>query len=279
MRRCQHKRFRLFLLFLGALLFVTGGAWFADFLRELLILGDDGDDWWNFLPSAWCWVLISLGIWLIGALSVYFFGKDLVTFRPHLDRKSVVQHRVLVLLVSKVKENKDKLKHAMSLCTGDLRRDIETFTTDTQLTRWPWLHMLRAVDPHEKSLRRVVLVGSKDSGENEGSVHDLDDCRKLLYQYLDNGTVSIVNAPDEPNFERIDDMQKTVEQIIEDVKMYEYDEKDVIFDVTGGTKMASIAVALSTLDHPEIDFQYVTQSGDYKPVMYNLVGSLSKLPT
>lgn len=270
---CFFKQHKWLPLFIGALLFVTGGAWFADFLRELLILRENTDGW-IFSSRAWLWVVISFLIWLLGAWLVYYYGKDLVTFRPHLDRQEVVPHQVLVLLVSQ-KGKDDGFEHARKLCSRDIRQDIERFANDEQLKHWPWLQQLRAVEPHLGTLQRVVLVGSKDGERIRGTVHDLDDCRRFLKEYLPK--LEIDDAPYFPNFEEINDLKYMVDRVIERVKKHGCEEKDVIFDVTGGTKTASIAVALSTLDRPEVDFQYVTQS-DNRPSMYNLVGSISNPP-
>lgn len=48
-------------------------------------------------------------------------------------------------------------------------------------------------------------------------------------------------------------------------------QNDIMIDVTGGTKTASIAAALVTLHHPPIEFQYVRTETPFDVLSYNVV--------
>lgn len=49
------------------------------------------------------------------------------------------------------------------------------------------------------------------------------------------------------------------------------DPYEIILDITGGLKIVSIAAAMVSLEHPEVEMQYVHTEGDKKVLAFNVV--------
>jgi hypothetical protein len=109
------------------------------------------------------------------------------------------------------------------------------------------------------------LVGSTN-GAN--SYSQLDDCKKLIQHYFDLTKIEI--SKESVHFDSLDNLLSRYNGIIAKEKSRK---SQLIFDVTGGTKVVSIAVAMVTLEHPEIEFQYVETEGEKRVRTFNVTTS------
>jgi hypothetical protein len=128
-----------------------------------------------------------------------------------------------------------------------------------------WEQLLRAIAPHHSKLERIILVGSTN-GAN--SYSQLDDCKKLIQHYFDLTKIEI--SKESVHFDSLDNLLSRYNGIIAKEKSRK---SQLIFDVTGGTKVVSIAVAMVTLEHPEIEFQYVETEGEKRVRTFNVTTS------
>ena len=146
--------------------------------------------------------------------------------------------------------------------SGDMTEDIQPCGID-----WNWQQLLRAVAPHTGKIDRIYLIGSSDKNGKKGSGPQLDICKMFLSRYVD---CDIRCVPGFIDFEDIDAVKGEVFNAVEILRRDGYGDSEIMLDSTGGHKTASIAVALVTLNHPRLQFQYVSMY-QIQPLAFNVV--------
>ncbi|OIO57144.1 MAG: hypothetical protein COX57_12555 [Alphaproteobacteria bacterium CG_4_10_14_0_2_um_filter_63_37] len=235
----------LFTLLIPSWLFLLGASWTADGLRDGWLSGTLADPWG---------LAIALLCFLGGAFWLYHVRQAFLPLATFREGDRPAPHAALVLLVSPPKPEQPPID-----LSGNLNQDIAALDA----SRWNWQQLLRAIQPHVATARHVVLIGS--SGK-EGSYHHLETCQTLLARYLPTATFTQAPAVD---FQKLEATRETIEQIFADLRQQGVPERQILIDVTGGTKTASIAAALATLRHHRVEFQYV--EGGSAPLIYNVV--------
>ena len=136
-------------------------------------------------------------------------------------------------------------------------------------TAWQWqpdrlTQLLRAIREHQPRLQRVLLVCSSGTG---GSAASFPACREMITHYfpqLDAARIEMREA----SFEALDELLALYHRIIAEEASRR---REIMIDVTGGTKVLSVAAAMVTLEHPEIEFQYVETAGDKRVRTFNVI--------
>jgi len=146
---------------------------------------------------------------------------------------------------------------------------------------WNWQQILRAIKPYHDAgdLKQIVLIVSKSKPSDQwntpkqkevarGSDVQFKDCEKILRLYFAADVVGI--ASHDVNLEDFNQMITLFrDRILADLaKTHKIDASEVVFDVTGGYKVASIAGAVLTLNSSAL-FQYVQTEGEMKPIIYD----------
>lgn len=136
--------------------------------------------------------------------------------------------------------------------------------------RWNWQQLLRALSALKDSstLKCIYLIGSSSSPDSKGSYDWLDSCKALVGHYFPETEVVKYRKP--VDFENLRDLMDTIHEIIQIAKKESAQEKDIIIDVTGGLKTASIGAALATL-HNKVTFQYVQTYHPYTVFAYDVI--------
>ena len=215
-----------------------------------------------------CVSFLLVWIFVTAAWHIHDISKELFFYRKGLSGRMVTPHRVLIVAVSTLRQKIFRAEDGLRIeglpnpLSGNLSQDIQAFT-DARL----WVNnqqFLRAVEPHLQSnrLERVFLIGS--GGEN-GSYALLDDVEKLLRLYNPELNIS-KHGGDDLAFENLDLMAAEYDGLVEMAKCEEYGESDIILDVTGGQKTASIAAAMVAFQKEQLKFQYVETNGDHPMV-------------
>ncbi|GJL77001.1 hypothetical protein [Nitrosomonas sp.] len=202
--------------------------------------------------------------------------------------EGVRPHRVLIIAVSALKTRLDEKDGDIYLCggekikekriklTGNISQDIEAFTqidftVNTQ-------QFLRAVKPHIENhiLERVFLIGSEGA---EGSAKKFQEVKKILLLYKNNLEIETYgNEVNGIRFEDVEELCEAYENLIKQAKDKNYTENDIILDVTGGQKTASIAAAMTTFRHRNLKFQYVETGENNAVLTFNIeIGSASRI--
>lgn len=145
---------------------------------------------------------------------------------------------------------------------NDLTEDI----TALHNTNWPWQQLLRAIQPH-RSLRKVILIGSKPGGNRSGSFDLVPTCAKLLAPYVPDGCQVQIHSEPVP-FEDFNSIKRTLRDIVLS-EARTFGEGSVVIDVTGGQATTSIAAAAATIGTEAI-FQYVQTSEPHEVVFYDI---------
>lgn len=117
---------------------------------------------------------------------------------------------------------------------------------------WNWQQLMRALIPHLNSLQEVRLLGSMDK-KGIGSHAFTKHAKILIKSYFPNSEVNI--HKDAADFEDFNALKSELNEIMTELKN-KYSEDEIIIDVTGGQKTASIAAATVTLNS-QMNFQYV----------------------
>lgn len=231
--------------------------------------------WWpalhhyQFLVS-----LLMLGLFMTSSLMLYH-GRQAFTMARSLSRHHCEPHAVVILLVSTPNivptpdtprlplHLQDTNGVSLVLPGTSLAADIEALNK----VRWNWQQLLRALQPHTvfPQLKRVYLIGSPGPG---GSFAHLQLCQTLLDSYVPAAEVVQVTEP--IDFEDFNALVQGMRRIIRQEKDQGRHEHDIIIDVTGGVKTASIAGASITFNS-QVKFQYVQTFSPYDVYAYDVI--------
>jgi hypothetical protein len=142
---------------------------------------------------------------------------------------------------------------------------LEAWATGERLGSWQ--QIARAVRAHlagvdSPRLGKLILIGSRDRN-NRGSVQKLPQAVEIFKHLLaPHGVVVEAFAGNAPDFEELEDVTRALQRAYEQAGAKP---GQIVIDVTGGQKTASIAAAMFTLDKPDLVFQYVSTTSPYEP--------------
>ena len=140
--------------------------------------------------------------------------------------------------------------------------------------------VLRGLAPHLPQLRRVYLVGSKDSPDKK-SLGTFEQCgwlRRFLAPYLvaagkaatpSGAAPMIVTWPKPVDFESFAEVYQTLEAIRDQLSEERAEDMELCVDITGGQKPTSAAAALFTVNN-DVVIQYVQTNHPKRPQMYDV---------
>lgn len=182
----------------------------------------------------------------------------------------VEPHAVLVLALSRPgpwQWQPDRLTHARKPETHPLPpalpAALAVMAALGEGDKFAWEQLLRAIREHLPRLQRVLLICSSGKG---GTAESFPACRAMLTHYFPALDASRIEMR-EASFEALDDLLAVYRAIIVEEGRRK---REIMIDVTGGTKVLSVAAAMVTLQHPEIEFQYVETDGDKRVRSFNV---------
>jgi len=146
--------------------------------------------------------------------------------------------------------------------------------------QWPWEMILRGVAPHLKQLRRVYLVGSKDTPGKEasGTFAQCELLHRFLAPYLvaagktstPSGVAHMIVRWGIPvDFESFAEVHETLEAIRDQLTEELAEDVELCVDITGGQKPTSAAAGLFTVNK-DVVIQYVQTNPPKQPKMYDV---------
>ncbi|HQO29524.1 MAG TPA: hypothetical protein PKY22_08375 [Accumulibacter sp.] len=149
---------------------------------------------------------------------------------------------------------------------SDLSGALQAMAALGAREKFTWEQLLRAVEPHADCLQEIVLIGSEGA---QGTFGEADRCRQMLRHYYRQ--LPDIDMPVHAvDYESLDSLSSLYRQIIGESKQ---PANQIMIDVTGGTKVVSIAAAMVCLEQPEIEFQYVETAGAKRVRTFNVVFS------
>lgn len=183
----------------------------------------------------------------------------------------VIPHAVLVLTMSLTGQwGVDKIKMQLTRkgdpleLSGTLDEALARMAALGEREKFSWEQLLRAVAVHKGKLRKVVLIGSPGPS---GTALRFDECRWLIRLYFPFLPEDAFEKK-EAGFDHLDDLIQVFQSVIRGESRHK---KEIVIDVTGGTNVVSIAAAMVTLEHPEIEFQYVETHDEKKIRSFNVI--------
>ncbi|MBU0567264.1 hypothetical protein KJ693_06480 [bacterium] len=248
---------------------ILAGEWAGGSLQALIAR--------LFSLSEWLELLISIFILLACLIVLYRIRYAFMPFRT-LSSHPCEPHKGLIILLSTsnipVAISKDSFplviknwkKEEAELKGDSLEKDIESLDAFDKKARWNWQQLLRGLTPHKEDLQTVYLIGSKD-GQIPGSWHDLDNVENLIKRYFSEAEIKKLDSP--VDFEDFDEIMTAVIKAISWTKEKGISDKDIVVDITGGQKTASIAGAVVTMNK-KVTFQYVQTSFPCQVLAYDV---------
>lgn len=255
--------FYLFVL-AGLVLVPTLSGWLGDILRDCLNGKKQGP--WDIH------LLWFSGVALIFfALFTAFKGKRLIPAKVVEQREKMPPRKAVIALLSSCnmlskREKGGTTRWYVRLEQGPDNEEIDI--TDYTLDEFvkdrrrlgSWQQTLRAAAHHGETLEELILIGSKGEKGSGSQLplaaeffrHFLPET-KVIYGENSGGTI----LPWTADFENMRELVSLINQVHKFLIANHYRDEDLVIDVTGGQKTASIAAAMVTLNRQNLLFQYV----------------------
>lgn len=257
-------------ILLATLLLLTQG-WMADSLGGAPVFTWSDDLLINVsTPGGWGRFGVLVLVALSAAGVLYWRRKSFLP--PQIKRVGVPgqvePHEVLIMAVSRTLWEVDSVhwqlraKEQIEPLPHDLDAALTKLSTLNPF--FSWEQLLRGMQPHASGVKRVVLICSKETEKDFGA------CRDLLLHYFPRLNAGHVDKKRVESFENLEALRDAYEQVIRREKGKE---KHVMIDVTGGSKVVSIAGAMATFNHPDVEFQYVETEGEKRVRSFNVTTS------
>lgn len=264
MNRISNKSQRILAVVL-ALLVLISGSWIADGVKGEVLFSD----WSDFFANRAWGLSMAFVVFLASSYGLYRRRHAFANIQS-LSRHKCDPHKSLILIVStptrEIQLDDSRILHfpdgteiQLSDCLDQDLDKLDKLLQEKPSCKWNWQQQMRAIKPHvnpEEQLLRLHLIGSTGGG---GSLEHLDSCEKWLERYLPG--VMITKDESGVDFNDFDAVVQHIQKIIDEQKKegkgkVKLTDKDIVIDVTGGTSMASIAAASTTLN-TRVTFQYV----------------------
>jgi len=242
------------------------------FIVSSNLLSDEIKCLWDEECSSINWpiLIVFLIAYFFAAFCAFRLGKSL--FRVNLNyQKETKPKSAMIAFVSKMPkiEKIDERKWTITnngkiyeLCC-DLDQDIEIL----EGSNLSFQQLLRAIKPHKEKLRKIVLLYSDQSRVAA------EDYLAILPAYLPNISIDSQLS----DFENLEKLLDVLRKSIRRLNSQNYNYSDIVLDVTGGLKTASIAAAMMTLHYEDLVFQYVSTNQPYNVLTFNTTGEHEEL--
>ncbi len=255
-------------------------SWIADGIEgnSLFTWGNGG---LSFNGNPLCWGLALAVMSVMGFGLAWLLYQRRRTFLPFQIQRigtpdDVIPHAVLVMTTSqtggwRVDDSSNQLSRANGSPVSldcDLGEVLKRLAALGERETFSWEQLLRAISKHaEKPDRpdKVVLLGSPGS---EGTAKRFEECRGFIRRFFPSIPENAFEKK-EAGFDGLEDLIHVYQTVIREEARRK---GEIMIDVTGGTKVVSIAAAMVTLEHPEIEFQYVETHGEKRIRSFNVTG-------
>jgi hypothetical protein len=196
-----------------------------------------------------------------------------ITVKPHkaiifFVSKHTIQQKFLDNCIQTIGNQPDNPGNTKELIfTKDINKDIENL----QSLRIPYQQILRGIVPHSKSLQNIVFIAFDDETRKYADAYSV-----YINKYFNNNIK--IHTPSHDmnllgNIENIQAIETAVKHAISLLIKSGLKNQDVMIDITGGTKPASIAGVLATVDMPELEFQYVSSNDPFNITSFDLLNT------
>ena len=232
----------------GIVVFSISLSWLSDGLSDILK---------NYMHQSFPVVQVLAGLLGIGFLS-FLVKKELEKAKDlDLDVKFVDadKTKILILFLSKLyieDKKKEENKNEEEINKEEKINKIRTFD-DLKNIILNWEMPLIAIKHHLPVLKHVVVICS------ERSFKEFEMFEQLVRRLFPDYEFSCERYEKPINFENIEEVYDTLKKVHKEVKSSQHiREKDITIDITGGTKIVSIAGSIFTLEVEDRKIQYIS---------------------
>lgn len=214
----------LFIVMLVYLFF----SWFPDSIKDMLI---------HFLPDVW----VSFGLFSVSATGIIIFAFWLKNL---LKKIEFLKYGVETYDVS-------ELKYIKVIITGlSIPREDEKLGHNWSQQET----LIKKCIQEGASLKKVIVIPSYSSAEHFSAFE-----RYIRGQINLKDTYPVFKAEDPVDYEDLIGLQKAFNKIVEELKEENFKEKQILIDITAGTKTFSIVASSITFDN-DIRMCYVNNA-------------------
>jgi hypothetical protein len=253
----------------------TGVGTAASVVLVVATLGWFGDTLLQVLPQSWRFYVGLFAFPLLASVLIVAARHGRVPdYRFQQDEELTKKRALIVFLSPPGGEAIRSVSEAGSVFSpGD---DIRTVQVREKFEHSPWRMCAEALAYHADKLEHVIAFGSADSVGDDGALLDPGTCR-----YADRFIStfrSLYPRDDAPNFEVLpssgvdyenaSDLGQALESAVHRLKELGVRERDMIVDVTGGSKVWSAVAGIIALGDSRA-FQYVSRR-DYVVHVYDI---------
>ena len=192
--------------------------------------------------------------------------KKMLFFALSTQSNGILEKKGDNWIVTKQDKNSRSVESSSIVLSGNINNDLEEF--EKLGYWWNWLQILRGIKPHA-TLEEIYILASKDKNQKKGSYQQYKDCEDLLKFYLKNIRI-IPIITDFSNMGEISERLRKEIGIIKNRKENKITDEEIIFDITGGTKVVSIAMASITYSN-SMSIQYVDNDANSSVHQINYV--------
>ena len=258
------------------LLLTISSGWVGDYIKDNIegFLKSEPVNAANLLKA-----LVSTCLFILVAYVVYK-NKSKIIDIPHLKKPGEpAPHKALILFLSSFnatlkEENNQKFvevknnKNESVILIGQLEKDL----AEIKKIKVPLEMGLMAYNHHKAELTHLALIASQGS---RGSDSLLEVYEFLFKKYTPNIKISssIHNSEKDLSidFDNFEEAQSAIERALTIFRKENLANKDIIIDITSGPKTTSIAGAIASLRHPNLEFQYVNTNDASKITSFDMV--------
>jgi hypothetical protein len=204
---------------------------------------------WRFIALSF--TLLMASSWMAGFLSEIMIKlwddpKDIVTSLRHYSLHFLISFFALVLAYRWAKNAWEESFEVQTvapypkagICFLSVKQNHSPYN--------PW-EMNAALIEHYPSIQHLVVISSQG---NAGSALQYNDFYQQMHQQYPRLTIVHLaesNNRGAENFTHLEQLKFACKAAYEVLESFGYDDKDIIFDATSGTKECSIAATISTL--------------------------------
>ncbi|WP_448593211.1 hypothetical protein [Thermoflexus hugenholtzii] len=222
------------------------------------------------------YLFVFVFIMFISALILYNFRHRFLRIHSYMRKGNPGARRGILLFLSKpnrpVKINLSSNKLVLSegdnyleINKGEQLADFVSRLADSWLRGWNWVQIFRGLIPHATWLEYIFVIYSEESMKFK------DDIETLLSLFLYNKAEIIVDGS--YDFNIVDSVRDGLRKGVQEGLQRGLQKKDLVIDITGGTKLTSIAGTLYGVEEG-ILLQYVSTMEPYDLIYYDIFPKL-----
>ncbi|WP_448591467.1 hypothetical protein [Thermoflexus hugenholtzii] len=221
-------------------------------------------------------LLVFVIIMFISMVILYDFRHQFLKIHAYPREGDPPPHKGILLFLSqpncqiKINKHGEKIvitdqNNILEINYGEQLTDFVPRLASSWLRKWNWLQIFRGLVPHATRLEYIFVICSEESKKFQ------EDIETLLSIFFPNNVEIVVSEP--CDFNNVDSIRNGLRKGIQEGSNRGFRKTDLVIDITGGTKLSSIAGALYSVEEG-IVLQYVKTNPPYNLIYYDIFPKL-----